>query len=141
MKNFISLNIKFLRSKENMDQQMLGEVIGVTRDVVSSYEREKAVPKLETLQLICSHFEISLDDFINKDLSKVQKVEPGHYYNDPLIGMLAAEPSGGMKSTSYVNEVNILRAHIADKDKIIQMLEKEIDRLKGESNKPSGKTA
>lgn len=140
MKNFISLNIKYLRSKENMDQQMLGEVIGVTRDVISSYEREKAVPKLEAIQAICQHFKITLDDFINKDLSTLQKIEPGHYYNDPLIGLLTQEQSGSMQSAPYVNMINDLRAANADKDKIIKMLEMEIKRLRGNQSY-DGKTA
>lgn len=134
MDNFISLNIKHLRAENKLDQHMLGDVIGVSRDVVSSYERGKAVPKLETIQLLCKHFGISLDDFINRDLRNLEKIVPGDYYKDPLIGMLANAPKGSMETGPMYNMIQDYRRMLDDKDKIIKMLEAEIQRLRGEDS-------
>lgn len=141
MDKFIHLNIRHLRIEKNLDQQMLGDQIGVSRDVVSSYERGKAVPKLETIMAICEYFKISIDDFINKDLRKVQAVEPGHYYKDPLIGALANENAGSTHAAPYVNIIADLRSQLADKNKIIQMLEAEVKRLRGDQENNNSKTA
>tara|TARA_R110000822_G_scaffold231631_1_gene363548 strand:- start:190 stop:612 length:423 start_codon:yes stop_codon:yes gene_type:complete len=131
MKNYISQNIKYLCDKEKLSQNEFGELFGLGKSVVSMYISEKSTPKLETLMLICEYFKISLDDFINHDLSKLQKIEYGHYHNDPLIGLMTQEPSGSFQSAGYVNMINELRSRIEDKDRIISMLEAEVKRLKG----------
>lgn len=134
MNNFISLNISFLCESERLTQKEFGEIFGLKQNVISSYMKNNATPKLETIQEICTHFNVSLDDFINRDLRNVQKVVPGDYYKDPLIGLLATEPAGSMQAAGYVNMIQELRGRIADKDEMIQMLKAEIVRLKGETN-------
>lgn len=120
MNNFISLNIKHLRTEKNMDQQMLGDIIGATRDVVSSYERGKAIPKIETIQSICKYFDITIDDFINKNLRtlRIEKIwsEASTEVNEPPALRGSEE---AMQKT------------IETQEKYIVMLEAEIKRLKG----------
>jgi|TARA_R100001460_G_scaffold6780_1_gene17557 DNA-binding XRE family transcriptional regulator len=129
--NYISHNIKYLRSEKNLGQDEFAGIFDVSRDVIGTYERGKATPKLETIMAICEYFKISIDDFINRDLSKIQDVVYGHYEKDPLIGLMAQEKAGSMQNAGYVNMINDLRGRIEDKERIIKMLEAEIKRLKG----------
>jgi DNA-binding XRE family transcriptional regulator len=120
MENFISLNIKHLRSENNLDQLMLGDIIGVTRDVGRSYERGTAVPKLETLQLICKHFNITLDDFVNRNLRTLH------------IEKIWSENASAVKEPgALLGNLEPLQKTIDTQEKYIKMLEAEIKRLKG----------
>lgn len=72
--NYIKLNIKYLRDSVNLTQGAFGEVFGYTRDNIASYERGSD-PKIDLIQKIVNYFHISLEDFINRDLSKQIDVE------------------------------------------------------------------
>lgn len=68
-KNYLKANIKFLREEKGMSQPQLAEALGCSRDNVASYERGTE-PKLAMLQIIVNYFHLTIDDIINKDLSK-----------------------------------------------------------------------
>ena len=70
MKNYISENISYLVKKMNCSQDEFGEIFDLKKSSISSYVSKKAQPKIETIQKICEYFNITIDDFINKDLSK-----------------------------------------------------------------------
>lgn len=147
MKTFISLNIKYLYEENNLNQNDFGELFGLKKGVISTYVQGKTNPSIETIQKICNHFNLSLDDFINKDLRRVKKVEYGNYNTDPLIGLMAQEPPGSMQAAGYVNMIGELRGRLKDKDEVISeknkritMLEDEIRRLKGGEEKYKNQT-
>jgi len=71
MKDYISLNIKHLISREGISNDAFGRRLELKRGAVGSYLAEKAKPKIETIQKISAIFNISIDDFINKDLSSL----------------------------------------------------------------------
>ncbi|ESU28367.1 hypothetical protein FLJC2902T_17180 [Flavobacterium limnosediminis JC2902] len=109
MKNYIGLNIKYLYEKNFLSQDEFGELFGLKKSVIGTYVRENSVPKIETIQRICKNFEISIDDFVNRPLSEVSKMN------------IAKEPE------SHYGLENEL---MATKDKIIALLEAENERLK-----------
>lgn len=94
-KTYLSSNIKFLRSLENISQPHLAKEVGCSRDNIASYERG-AEPKFSILKNIVNYFHVSFDDILNIDLSKDElgdnkniaelkhKKEPGSapYYSD-----------------------------------------------------------
>lgn len=90
MKNYIGLNIKYLCDKNLLSQKDFGGIFGLTQAVVNAYIKEKSNPQVETIQKICQHFEITIDEFINLDLSSLpQKTakafktsEPSEVYNN-----------------------------------------------------------
>ena len=91
MNNFIGINISYLVDKLNCTQDEFGALFDLKRGNVNQYVKEKAQPKIETIQKICKHFEISIDDFINLDLSTLPKskhsplsqvAEPAESYGD-----------------------------------------------------------
>lgn len=69
MKNYIGENIGYLVRNNNYRQDDFGLLFDLKKGVVSQYLQNKSLPKIETIQKICKHFEISIDDFINVDLS------------------------------------------------------------------------
>lgn len=68
---FLKHNIKYLRNINSLTQPQLGEIVGVSRDNVASYERG-TVPPVDILHKLVNYFNVSFNDFIEKDLSKQQ---------------------------------------------------------------------
>ncbi|MGE5944089.1 MAG: helix-turn-helix transcriptional regulator [Flavobacteriales bacterium] len=75
MKNYVSINIIYIRKINYLSQEELGIKIGTTSHSVSAYEREKTLPGIDTVQKLCNEFNISIDDFINRDLSQLPKAQ------------------------------------------------------------------
>lgn len=47
MKNNLSKNLKRLRKEENLSQEQLADLLGVSRQSVSKWETEDAYPEME----------------------------------------------------------------------------------------------
>lgn len=67
--NFLSCNIKYLRKQRGLTQEKLANKIGLKRAIIGSYEEDRALPKLSTIQIIANYFKVSLDKLVNCDLS------------------------------------------------------------------------
>ena len=129
MKNFISLNLKYLRSVENLDQEMAGKEVGVSKDSWSSYERDKSQPKIETLQRISERFGYNIDDLINKDVSQLppvaknQAAEPGQAYKkgagDGIAGLIAEAVAE--KLNPSIQKIDQLTELLAEGEFLLQM--------------------
>ena len=55
-----------LREKTGISQERLGELLGVTRQTVSSWETDKLLPKPENLRALCRYFRVEYDYFFPK---------------------------------------------------------------------------
>ena len=74
--------IKFLRRKNNLTQNELSEILGVTKNSIQKYESND-VPniKIETLRKLCAKFDmpprafIFPEEFRGYDLEKMTKIE------------------------------------------------------------------
>jgi len=66
---FFSSNLRYLRRVHNLTQEALAKHLGVSLKKIGSYEEERATPKLEPLIEIANFFSVSLEEFINQDLS------------------------------------------------------------------------
>lgn len=71
---FLNQNIKYLRALNGLTQPQLGEVLGVSRDNVASYERG-TVPPVDIIHKFVNHFHIDFNELIEKDLSKIIHAE------------------------------------------------------------------
>lgn len=60
MKNF-SERIKELRKEKGLSQEGVGNIIGVTRYAVYSYEKGRACPDMEGLIALAEYFDVSMD--------------------------------------------------------------------------------
>ena len=67
--NTIGQNIKFLRRKQKLSQEMLAEGLEMKRGNIASYESGKAKPSAENLLRMANFFDVSISDMIQKDLS------------------------------------------------------------------------
>ena len=71
--NYFQSNLKYLRKSKALTQGDLANKIGVNRPKIGSYEEGRAEPKFETLQNISHFFQVTIDDLLEKDLSKEAK--------------------------------------------------------------------
>lgn len=55
-----------LREKTGISQERLGELLGVTRQTVSSWETDKLLPKPENLRALCRCFRVEYEYFSPK---------------------------------------------------------------------------
>lgn len=67
--HFFALNLKFLRKKHKITQDVLSYEVGVGQSVISDYERERAIPSLETALRISEYFDIGLGEMLDCDLN------------------------------------------------------------------------
>lgn len=121
MNNFISENIAFLIKKHDLAIDDFGNLFDLTRGVTGQYIRKSSLPKIITIQKICSYYKLSIDDFINTDLSvaKPYAMKQGEllYANEKLIEPYIISP----------RYVELLEKSIEDKDKIIKGLEEKLE--------------
>ena len=68
--NFISKNIKHLRSLKKWSQEQLAEELDITRARIGSYEEGRCDPPIEVLIKLSSQFHIAIDALIRCDLRK-----------------------------------------------------------------------
>jgi transcriptional regulator with XRE-family HTH domain len=74
--NYISLNIKYLFDKQNLSEENFGKQFGLGRGAIQSYMIQKATPKIETIQKMTVMYGLTIDEFVNSDISKLIKSEP-----------------------------------------------------------------
>ncbi len=63
-------NLKYLRKKNQVSQQMLADAIGMSRSSIGDYEQGRAEPDISTLIAISKYFDVLIDDLLKKDLKK-----------------------------------------------------------------------
>lgn len=66
--------IKKLRNQNNLTQEQFAETLFVTRTAVSKWETNKGLPGIDTLKLISSTFNLSLDELISDDVLECKKL-------------------------------------------------------------------
>lgn len=67
--HFVSTNLKHLRKKHKLSQCDLADRIGLKRGNIASYEKSIAEPKISNIVKLATFFQVSLTDFIGKDMS------------------------------------------------------------------------
>lgn len=64
-------NLKYLRAKHNMEQSELAEKLGrKSSSSISEWEKGKYTPKMKVLNEIAKVFKVSIEDLMERDLSK-----------------------------------------------------------------------
>lgn len=85
---FFNSNIKFLRNRKGLTQEVAAAEINLSRSTLNSYENASVVnPTLEALQLFSDYYKTSIDTLIRVDLSKLSgsKLEEMESGNDTFI--------------------------------------------------------
>lgn len=70
----LGLQIKKYRSHYSYSQEELSEKLFVSRQTISNWENDKSYPDIQSLLLLSSIFEISLDQLVKGDLVVMKKV-------------------------------------------------------------------
>jgi transcriptional regulator with XRE-family HTH domain len=73
--SYIGRNLKWYRKRKKISQTELANIFSITRASVGAYEEERSDPKMELIIRFANYFDISLDDFITKDLQFEKKSE------------------------------------------------------------------
>ncbi len=80
--SFLSKNLKFLRERNGkLSQEKLAKVVNklttgdLSRSAISSYEDGRAEPKIEVLEAIAMHFNITIDQLLKVDLARLSDAE------------------------------------------------------------------
>lgn len=81
--------IQELRRKRGMSQDVLAEKLDVSRQAVSKWERDEAVPETEKIIRLAQEFQVSIDYLL---LSKEEATRP-----EPAAAPPKAEPSAGQQ--------------------------------------------
>lgn len=59
-------NLKLLRTKQNISQQQLADVIGVSQQSVNKYENHSVEPDIDTIIKIADYFSVTVDYLIGR---------------------------------------------------------------------------
>lgn len=117
IKNYISENISYLSSKEpHLTQDEFGEMFDLGKGLISNYIGKRAKPKIETIQRICLHYKITIDDFVNKELAVIANIKKQGFVNEPPEGY-------GIIDLKYVE---LLENNNNDNRKLISLLESKL---------------
>ena len=79
--------LKKLRIEQKLSQEDLANQLGVSRQAISKWEQDIALPDTNNLILIAKIFKVSLDDLVNynDDLNNVQHIlDEDHYGLDKV---------------------------------------------------------
>lgn len=69
--DIINQNVRFLRKQKGYTQQQFADMLGIKRATLGAYEEGRARPNLEVQRELSRIFNISLDQLITKNLSKL----------------------------------------------------------------------
>ncbi|MBK8503820.1 MAG: helix-turn-helix transcriptional regulator [Saprospiraceae bacterium] len=69
-KSLLARNLSKLRALNGFNQGGLAETLGVTRNMVASYESQNIQPKLDLLAKISALFRVSIDDLIGTEFNE-----------------------------------------------------------------------
>lgn len=81
MTNYFAKNIKYLRNKKNIDQQVMAEDLGVAQSTLSCWENGIRTPDLDMVAKISKYLNV-YDDFISKDLTDISQNSNNIYNNN-----------------------------------------------------------
>ncbi|MDB5013844.1 MAG: helix-turn-helix protein [Daejeonella sp.] len=72
----ISSNLKYLRKKKGLTQQLFADSMEIKRSLVGAYEEDRAEPKYELLKKFAEFYELSMDELINETINDKWKPKP-----------------------------------------------------------------
>jgi DNA-binding XRE family transcriptional regulator len=73
---YFGLKLQTLRKKASMSQDNLAELIGVSRQAISKWERSEALPDLYNAKKLAEVFSITLDELMDIEIKSIDKTNP-----------------------------------------------------------------
>lgn len=109
-------NLEKFRKERKISQSKLGCALGITQQMISSYEKDISSPNIETLVKIADFFEISVDRLVGH-IVKSENTASQKIQFDQLFDSFSAEDKERC--------IYILRALLLDRDKAGEKLLKK----------------
>ncbi len=80
----IGQKISVLRNSQNMSQEQLAEIVNVSRQSVSKWEMDQALPQIDKVLMMCNIFSVTADEFLRSDIpvkdTDNKEHIPGRYF-------------------------------------------------------------
>jgi transcriptional regulator with XRE-family HTH domain len=114
----IGTKLRRLRMEKGYKQEYLAEVLEISQKTYSNMENDKSSISLDTLKKIAQEYKIELIDLIKDDKVIIQN----NSFND-------TSTSNGIVVNHSEELIIQLKERIADKDKIIENLNKRLEVL------------
>lgn len=70
--SFAGKNLRYLRKLRGWTQEEFANKLSIKRSLLGAYEEERAEPRLEVTEHICSIFKLTMEEFFLKDLTAVK---------------------------------------------------------------------
>jgi transcriptional regulator with XRE-family HTH domain len=102
----IGANIKKVRTAKGLSQQAFADLFELTRGNISSYEENRADPKIETVIQIANYFNIPLNQFITQNISIHEILK---YNGDKLIEDEKQNINRQLKQVPFINDAIYLK--------------------------------
>ncbi|MFY7652353.1 MAG: XRE family transcriptional regulator [Chitinophagaceae bacterium] len=77
--SYAGKNIRYLRKLRGWTQEEFANKLGIKRSLIGAYEEERAEPRLDILEAICSMFKLTLDEML---LQEVSEIKPRSYMEE-----------------------------------------------------------
>ncbi len=77
--SYAGKNLRYLRRLRGWTQEEFANKLNIKRSLVGAYEEERAEPRLDVLESICSIYKLTLDELLLKDISTT---EPKSYLEE-----------------------------------------------------------
>lgn len=63
-------NLEHIRKEKKISQAKLGKSLGLTQQMISSYEKDISSPNVEVLTKIANYFKISIDELVGHTIDR-----------------------------------------------------------------------
>ncbi len=88
--SYAGKNLRYLRKLRGWTQEEFANKLKIKRSLIGAYEEERAEPRLDVLENLCSIFKLSLDELLLKDLTTAKN--GGSYLDKRRQMKLTADP-------------------------------------------------
>lgn len=138
MKNYISINFIYIRTLNYLNRKEFALKHDISYGAMSSYEQGGNLPPVDLIQRICSEYQLSIDDFVNKDLSKIGTTKPNvDQVNEIGKNSILSDDSIKLYEKLIAEKDKTLSAKdqlLETKDVVIEKTEKIVETLEKHNN-------
>lgn len=124
MEIYLGKNIKYLREKNNLDQQSLADILNVPRSTLACWENDLRTPKLEQIVKIAEYFNTNLDIIYIDLKNNVSPIEKKNNDDDKKYKKILKD-KGLMDENEKIKEEDFNRLI-----KIADMIQETMDKKK-----------
>ena len=73
MNSNLAENLKKIRKENNLSQEDLADILGVSRQAISKWESKVSYPEMDKIVLLCKKFNLNIDDLLHRDIKEVKE--------------------------------------------------------------------